>query len=281
MTSAFNRTFLIAAPLVLCVCAVLAWREYTLAVPGVMVVHFFDVGQGDSALIVTPTGKQVLIDGGPDLSTLRSLGRSMPFFDRSIDLLVLSHPHFDHLAAFPDVLRRYRVGGVLMAGEDYPQDRYQEFLTLLKEQNIPIIVPDPQRDINLGDGVVLDVVWPRPGLFGTKPDNVNNNSVALRARFGSSAVLFTGDMELPEESAILSAGIDVKADVLKSAHHGSKTSSSTGFLLAVDPDQVIVSVGADNTYGHPSPSVVERYKALGLLARFTSVEGGITIRFSR
>lgn len=266
-------------PIGLLTVTLLAAREYRLAYPGALVVSFLDVGQGDSALIVSPAGKQVVIDGGPDLSALEGLGRHMPFFDRSIDLLVLSHPQLDHMAAFPEILRRYTVGAVLMTGVRYRIARYQEFLTLLKQQNIPILIADPAKDLDLGGGASLDVVWPPPTLYNASMKEVNNSSIVLRALYGGRAVLFTGDMEEEEERAVLASRADIDADVLKVAHHGSKTSSSSGFLLAVDPSLAVISVGRTNRYGHPHPAVVARYEHFGIPLRTTAEEGTITLRF--
>lgn len=258
-----------------------AWREYRLANPGALEVHVLDVGQGDSIFMVSPTGKQVLIDGGPNLATLRGLGKYMPFFDRSIDLLVLSHPDLDHIASFPEVLRRYQVKSVLMTGIDTSSSRYQEFLSLLPRENAQILLSDKTDTIDLGDGVKLSVLWPKESLYNVRPKSPNNTSILLRATFGSSSLLFTGDMELPEENAIVKAGIDLNADILKIAHHGSKTSTSTGFLLKVNPSLAIISVSATNTYGHPHPIVMNRLRHFGIPVRMTSQEGDINLTFTQ
>jgi competence protein ComEC len=247
------------------------------AVPdGHLHAYFLDVGQGDAALLVTPSGKQVLIDGGPDESALAALPRHMPFFDQSIDLLVLSHPHLDHLFSFPDILRRYRVGAILCVCQAYPSARYREMLDVAAAVHVPIRHPDPAQDIDLGDSVTLDVVWPGP-LTPVQAKDANNTSVVLRALYKGHAILFSGDMERKEEDAILRSGADVHADILKVPHHGSRTSSSTGMLLAVHPSLAVISAGKDNTYGHPNPDVVERYRNLGIPVKLTSRDGEIAV----
>lgn len=236
----------------------------------------FDVGQGD-AIMVSHGGYQVLVDGGPDGTVLSALGNSMPFFDRTIDLLVLSHPHMDHLQSFPELLRRYRVAAVLMTGADYPNSRYEEFLTLLAESNTHIIVADPDETITVGP-ITVDVLWPPPTSFGMPMNDVNNDSVAMRITTqNGKSILCTGDMEKEEEQAMLQAGINLSADILKVAHHGSRTSSSTGFLLAVRPSLAIVSVGKNNSYGLPDEDVLARYATLGIQLRMTMEEGDIKI----
>ncbi|NOS67509.1 MAG: MBL fold metallo-hydrolase [Candidatus Peribacteraceae bacterium] len=254
-------------------------RELQRLPDGKLHVYFLDVGQGDGALIVTPSGKQIVIDGGPaEGAMLSELSNHLPFFDRSIDMLVLSHPHLDHLFAFPDILRRYRVGRILMTGEQAALPRYQEFLGLIREQRIPILLADPDKDIDFGDGVTLDIVWPQPDLFGKTSDG-NNTSVMLRILTGSGIVFFSGDAEKEEEIAALASGADMRATVLKVAHHGSKTSSETGFLLAVRPSLGIISAGKKNKFGHPNAVILDRFEALGVPLKVTSVEGMIEVRY--
>lgn len=236
----------------------------------------FDVGQGDGILL-SAGGHQILVDGGPDGSLLSHLGGAMPFFDRRIDLLVLSHPHLDHLQSFPELLRRYDVSTVLLTGVDYAGPRYEEFLTLLADEGARIVVADPKADLTVGPFAV-DVLWPPPDYFGVPMKDVNDNSTTLRVSVADGkSVLFTGDMETRQEREMLQAGVDVAADILKVAHHGSRTSSSTGFLLAVKPSLAIASVAKENSYGLPDEDVLARYAALDIPLRLTSEEGTIRI----
>lgn len=255
----------------------LASRELTLMPDGRLHAYFFDVGQGDGALIVTPSGKQIVIDGGPaGGAMLRELAGRMPFFDRTIDMLVLSHPQLDHIFAFPEILRRYRVGQILMTGIRNDLPRYDEFLRLIREQRIPIWIADPKKDIDLGDGVALDVVWPPPVLFGKKMKDVNNSSIMLRVINGTdAAILFSGDAEEKEELAALASGADLSSAVLKAGHHGSKTSSGTGFLIAAHPSLAIISAGRNNQFGHPHAAIINRMQAFGIPMRVTGSEGTI------
>lgn len=257
------------------------FHEYQKLPDGRLHIYIMDIGQGDSSLIVTPSGKQIIIDGGRDGATLAELPRHISFFDRTIDLLVLTHPELDHIAAFPEILRRYKVGGVLMTGVQAGLPLYTDFLTLIKEQKIPIYIADPAKDLDMGDGVVLDVVWPKPTLFGQKyGDKLNDTSVVFRLmRNGEPFALFTGDLEEKGENELLQTGADLRAPLLKAGHHGSKTSSSTGFLLAVSPKEVGISAGKDNSYGHPHAMVTGRYQKFGIPYRLTATEGTLTFRY--
>ena len=275
-----SRTWLWIYGILLAVVIALAleWRH----LPGGK-LHFsvLDVGQGDSLFLQTPSGRQIVMDAGPDLSALSQLGERMPKLDRTIDLLVLSHPHLDHLAAFPEILRRYKVEAVMLAGMQYPGDRYVEMLEEIRKHNVRVIIPDPQKDIDLGDGVVLDVLWPKPEFFGKNPpnDEVHQAGIVLRVLFSNEALLLTGDIERETESAILRSGANVRATVLKVAHHGSKTSTSTGFLLAADPKVALISAGKNNKFRHPSEEILERFRHFSIPVRITKNEGAIDLEW--
>jgi len=242
-----------------------------------VIVRFFDIGQGDSAFVTGPSGQQILIDGGPDLRTLEHLGKSMPFFDRTIDILVLSHPHLDHVAAFPEILRRYKVGQVIISGAAYENGPYEEFLTLVTEKKIPVIIPEQGRQIDLGDDLLMDLLWPPPVYVGETVDEIHDSNVVFKLRYGNDSVLFTGDAEESVERQLLSQGTDVSATVLKAGHHGSRTSTGTGFLIAVDPEMAVVSVAAKNSYGLPDEDVLGRFTHLGIPYQ-TTMSGTIVWR---
>ncbi len=265
-------------PLAVGICTLLAFRELSLQNSNVLKVHFFDIGQGDAAMLVTPSGQQIVIDGGPDTSLLEHLGSSMPFLDRTIELLVLSHPDADHLTALPDILERYKIEKVLLSGVPHTSGRYEKFLALLKEQATTVIVADPSEDIAMGDGVVLDTIWPPSESFGTEFMDSNDSSVVLRVLYGKNSILFTGDIEEIAEQAILQTGADIRSSILKVAHHGSRTSSSTGFLLAVQPDLAVISVGRDNPFGHPHLDIVDRYRHFGIPVVSTAESGTISLK---
>ena len=261
----------------LCAAVFLSGKEFLLQPDGDLHIHFLDVDQGDAALLISPSGKQIVIDGGPNLALLEHLGKHMPFFDRTIDLVILTHPDSDHLTALPQLLERYHVGAITMAGVQHGSGRYDALLHHIKEYNIPVVLSDPTRDIDVGDGLVLDIVWPLPDVFGTHPKNANDPSFVIRALYGAESILLTGDIELEAEKEILVSGADISSRVIKVAHHGSRTSSFTGFLLAVNPELGIISSGKDNSFGHPHPEIVERYEQMGIRLRNTVDEGTISL----
>ncbi len=183
------------------------------------------------------------------------------------------------MLSFPEVVDRYDIVAVMMTGVMYDLARYEKFLQQLKDKHIPILIADPTKDIDLGDGVTLDIIWPPPEFFGKTVKEVNDTAIVLRAIYKDHEILFTGDIEKPAEKAILQTIADVRADILKVAHHGSKTSSTEEFVRAVDPDLAVISVGRKNSYGHPHPTVMERFKAMGIPVRTTAEEGTIMLSF--
>ncbi len=242
---------------------------------GLLVVTFLDVGQGDAAIIRTPTEETILIDGGPDRTVLTKLAKYIPWTERTIDLVVVSHPHADHLTGLNYVLERYKVRHVLMTDAVHTTPEYLRFLELLKEKNIPITLAVTGRKFEFGQGVSLEVIWPREKFGGQRLTDLNDSSLVNKIIYGTSVVLFTGDTPQENEQAILTTGLDIKAQILKVSHQGSKTSSTSEFIKAVAPGAAIISVGP-NSYGHPHAEVVSRLEQLVPSVLRTDQEGDIT-----
>ena len=231
---------------------------------GRLSVAVLDIGQGDSILVSSPGGAQVLIDGGPDGALLADrLGSRMPFRDRTIELVVLTHPHRDHLAGLTEVLRRYEVKAVLEPEVEFGSADYAEWRRLVAEEGARIVYARAGQIINLGGGAYARVVSPPASA---NPLQVNDASVGLRVVYGDASFLLTGDMYASAERAALARGEVLDSDVLKVAHHGSRTSSSGPFLRSVSPAVAVVSAGEDNVHGHPHP------EAMGRLLRYVPEE---------
>ena len=221
-------------------------------------VSFLNVGEGD-AILLQKGSQQVLVDGGPSPGELGvGLGDKMPFWDRTIELVILTHPHADHITGLVDVLQRYRVGRVLYTKfETYESPIYQEWLDLIKEKNIKSTSAQAGQEIDLGDGVKIQVLNPQtPILTGTESD-IDNNGVVLHIIMGRASFLLTADIGWEAEFELINRRTDLVSTVLKVAHHGSATSSTPSFLAAVAPEVTVISVG-ENSYGHPSPEVFAR-----------------------
>jgi competence protein ComEC len=219
-------------------------------------VTFLDVGQGDAILIHSPSGHNILVDGGPNGEEITAaLGRHLPFWDRHLHLVVLTHPDQDHLAGLVTVLERYDVDQILapaLADDSATFDAWQEAIA---ERDIPQLEAFAGQWIDLGGGASLSVLHPPPELL---PADEDDNSLVLKVSLGDAAFLLTADIGAEGEAYLLNNHADLRAPVLKVAHHGSRASTTTAFLAAVEPLTAVISVGEDNRYGQPAPETLDR-----------------------
>ncbi|PIR54652.1 competence protein ComE [Candidatus Peregrinibacteria bacterium CG10_big_fil_rev_8_21_14_0_10_36_19] len=224
-------------------------------------VYFLDVGQGDSIFINTPNGKQMLIDGGAGNKIIYELAEIMPFFDRKIDVVVLTHPDKDHVGGLVEVLGRYDVEKVVISGVESESSDYLEFLRRAK--NSEVIYQNDKIDFDF-DGVFVDFLFPFDSLFGEHIFAMNDSSIVIKLVYKDVKILLTGDLETDGEKELLEANVDLKADILKVGHHGSKTSSSMDFLEAIFPEIAVIQCGKNNKFGHPYPGVLENLQNAGI-----------------
>jgi competence protein ComEC len=259
---------------------VLIWLAVLQLPDGRLHIAFLDVGEGDATLITTPRGQQILIDGGPSPTALTSeLGQQMPFWDRSIDLVVMTHADADHITGLVEVLRRYRVGGWIDNGRAEGQAIYEECRKELDMREVTRSIVQAGFKIDLGDGAVLAVLNP-----ATNPDpaadtraDANDQSVVLRLTWEQASVLLTGDIAAEAENSLIWSEQPLLAKVLKLAHHGSNSSSGADFLAAVHPTYAVVSAGAGNRFGHPATVVLDRLTQLGATILRTDQVGTVEL----
>jgi competence protein ComEC len=274
----------LARPLPLAAAAVLLIGGLTLTTrpDGRLHLYALDIGQGDAILVVAPTGETALIDGGPDPDlTLRRLGERLPWWQRRLDVLVLTHPHEDHLAGLLPALERFEVGLVLDPGRDYDNPSYPRFLRLARQEPDADVRRARAGDVvSLGPAARLRVVYPAADdASGPLPeDDINNASVVLMLESGGFRALLTGDAEAPVERRLLERGLLGRVDVLKVGHHGSDSSTLPELLAVVQPRVALISCGDDNEYGHPHAITLEHLAAVpGLVVHRTDLEGTLEV----
>jgi competence protein ComEC len=240
-----------------------------------------DIGQGDAILVEAPTGATMLVDGGPDPElTLRRIGANLPFFARRIDLLVLTHPHQDHVAGLVDVLDRFRIGAILQAGIGYENPSFERLLADADRTATPIVIARAGQHIALDATTDVTVLYPSAAEAAAPlPDgDINNGSVVLLLTHGGFAALLTGDAEAPVEAELLARGAIPEVDVLKVGHHGSTSSTTPGLLDAAQPTVALISDGTGNEYGHPAPETLAVLAARPGTAVFrTDLDGDIEV----
>jgi len=221
-------------------------------------VSFLDVGQGD-AILIQKGNQQVLVDGGPSPQAIGlELGKKMPFWDRTIEMVILTHPSADHVTGLVEVLNRYQVGQVLHPDLDFDSNIYDKWLRLVKEKDIKYTIAQAGQQVNLGDGVVIEVLNPQEPLLIDTDSDTDNNAAILRLSMGEVSFLLTADMMWEAEFELMYNRANLSSTVLKVAHHGSNTSTTPEFLAVVNPQLAVISVGKDNKFGHPTPEVIAR-----------------------
>ena len=240
-------------------------------------VVFLNVGQGD-AIFIKRSSQQILIDGGPDnRSILTELGKQLPFWDRTIELVVLTHPDSDHLTGLIEVLKKYRINNVIMPGTSNQTELFQKWLDILNKKRIHVILAEESMKINMGDSTSGEIINPsRPLEFEPSSDD---NSVVINFHAGDINFLLTGDISTQGEYFLLSRMYELSSTVLKVAHHGSRYSSSPEFLNAVSPDIAVISVGKHNRFGHPNQETLERLQALPELQKIFRTDCYGTVEF--
>lgn len=239
-----------------------------------LLVDFLNVGQGDSTFIQTRNHQQVLIDGGPSSAVLDKLSKQMPFYDKTIELVILSHPEKDHLAGLLEVLKRYKVKNILWNGIVRDTAEWQEWEKLIAVEGAKIEIAKAGERIVLGAATFMDILSPGKSVEGQKVEDSNDTSIVALLKDGEESFLFTGDIDNKIESIL--AEKSIQATVLKVAHHGSKTSSSEVFLKELSPQLAVISVGK-NTYGHPTPEVLAKLENFGIQIKRTDLNGDVKI----
>lgn len=240
---------------------------------GILTFAVLDVGQGDALYIESPTGTQVIIDGGPGNNLLKALPKVMPFYDRSVDMIVVTNPDSDHYEGFIKFLDKYSVDNVLEPGTTNAYPAYGVFQKKIEQKNIKKIIAIRGQNIDLGGGAYLQVLFPDRNVSQVSP---NTGSIVMKLVYGDTSVLLQGDSISNIEQYLLELdGEYLKSDILKVGHHGSKTSSVEEYVAKVSPEWAVISSGKNNSYGHPHKETVNTLYNLKVPAYSTCNNGTI------
>ncbi len=268
-------------PLFLCLAlaflTVFVWSAASAGGKRVLTVSFLDVGQGDAVLIESPSGAQVLIDGGANRAVLRELSKHVGWRDRSLDVVLATHPDADHIGGLPDVLSRFRVsfiGYSDVADDGADAQAFERAVEAEIREGATRRVLRRGDVLDLGGGAFLEVLFPDRPLPGVE---TNTGSLIVRVVYGKTAFLIGGDAPKATERYVASLDREgLRADVLKANHHGSKTSSDPLFVGFASPSFAVISRACDNSYGHPHAEVLALFARFGAEALDTCEEGTIT-----
>lgn len=277
--------------------AVVVLHPYSAPRPdGKLHVDFLDVGQGDAALLTMPDGTTLLIDGGgrPNINSsdinegeepferdTRTIGEgvvSQYLWSRGmdrVDYVLATHADADHIDGLDDVARNFKVRSAMVARTPSDDEEYSRFAATMNQTGVPVEMIGGGDVLRFGN-VTAQVLWPTPSRDESAPSR-NNDSIVLLVRYGEKSLLLTGDIERQGETAVLREGINLQCDIVKVAHHGSKTSSLEAFVSATHPSLAVISVGRTSMFGHPNQDVVERWRASGAEVMTTGQRGTISV----
>lgn len=255
---------------------VAAWQARA---PESLEVNFFNVGHGDAIFIRTPNDQRILIDGGLGNQVIQKLGQRLPFFDRRIDMIILTHPHPDHITGLISVIKRYQVGKIFYTDVKTQEELFSIFKNEALAKNIPLVKVDKITSQILNGEVVLNFLYPDHDLNQEiiEEKDINNTSIVFKLSYKKSSFLFVGDAGEEEERGLISSGQSLKADVLKIGHHGSNTSSSQEFIQTVLPQFAVITCGENYNLSHPSLRVIRRLERVKAKIYRTDQEGDIKI----
>lgn len=241
-------------------------------------IDMLDVGQGDAILIRTPYHQSILIDGGPDGRAQEKLGRILPFIERDIDLVILTHAHADHVNGLPEIVKQYAIGKIVYTDAMLERSGYTEFLQRVREKKIPLEEARAGKKFHFGPDLSLEILAPMEDFTNHEVQDLNDSSIVARLVYRKKSFLFTGDAGKEVEDSLIAQDVNLDSDILKVGHHGSDGSTTDHFLDEVSPDIALISVGKENRYGHPHGALLERLVSRNIPMFRTDRDGDIHVR---
>ena len=250
---------------------------------GVLTFVMLNVGQGDALYIESPSGVRVLLDGGPDASVLQELSKVMPFSARTLDAVIESHPDADHIVGLVDVVERYDVGSIIEPGIYKTSATAVALEQDVIDHGLKRYIARRGMVVDLGSGAILQVLYPNDAAIGMSRKNDNDGVIVARLVYGKTSILLTADAPFGVENKLIAMeqndGVsELSSDILKVGHHGSKASTGADFLADVHPSLALISVGAENKYGHPTPETLNALATANVPVLRTDKDGAIVLR---
>lgn len=239
-------------------------------------VSFIDSDQADAILIQTPQEKNIIIDFG-STKGLKELDKKIKWWNKKIDLVIITHPHDDHIAGMISLIKKYKIEKIMYTGIIHSSPIYSELLEKIKNKKIPLMIPAGEQTISLEENCQIAIIFPWDNFYNKEIENLNNSSIVSQLNCKNSKFLFMGDAENEVENEILEKEINIKSDVLKVGHHGSITSTGQEFLEKVSPEIAIVMVGKNNKFNHPSLRTLKKLEKLDIKTFRTDLDGTIDI----
>jgi len=277
MNQTLKKYWLVILTFTLLVFTIWVFQLNSRASNRVLTFAMLDVGQGDAIFIESPTGTQILVDGGPPRKVLSHLAKLMPPFDRTIDAIIITNPDQDHIGGFLDVLKAYKVGQVFEPGTFNDSRTYQNLKNQIKSKNIKETLAKGGMRLDIGGGAVIDILFPDRDVSTW---TTNDGSVVGKLSYGETTVMLMGDSTIETEKVVLAqtALSSLDSDMLKIGHHGSHTSTSLDFVKAVSPKYALISSGKENRYGHPHNETLETLLISGVEVLRTDILGSIIMK---
>jgi competence protein ComEC len=254
--------------------SIVIWSVVLTEQKGVLTFSVLDIGQGDALFIESPTGTQVIVDGGPDKNLMKEISGVLPWYDRHIDMIVVTNPDLDHYSGFIPLLDKYSVDVDLEPGTTNKYEAYGQLEQKLALKRIPKVLARRGQVIDLGGGAYLKILFPDRDVSGLSS---NDGSIVMQLVYGETSVMLQGDSTANIEHYLVGQyGTELKSTILKAGHHGSKTSSTMEYVATVSPKWTVISSGKNNSYGHPNKETLATLKTLDIPALDTCAMGRIT-----
>lgn len=216
---------------------------------------FINVGQGDAILIKSPSGKNILIDGGPDSDLTEKISKFIAYRNNKIDLIIITHPHRDHYYGLISVIKKYKTKKIIYSGVDVNLADYKYMKKIISDNSLELIGPKTGEKYEIDENVFFQIIY----MPKTKTlENLNDASVSIKLTYKNFDAIFNGDASCEIENIILRDNTNLKSEIFKASHHASKYSNCDNLLSAIKPELTVIQSGVDNKFGHPHQEAINR-----------------------